>query len=151
MQTSNQIGRITTEGTISDFPIPTAASGPWGIALGPDNNLWFTEQAANQIARMLGNDPDTVDEFTIPTAASGAQNITSGSDGNLWFTEMAASRIGRITPAGVITEFPLPAGRGPIGITAGPDGNVWFASRAAGGSGGSPRARPTRKARSSSS
>jgi virginiamycin B lyase len=40
---------------------------------------------------------------------------------------MFANRIGRITPAGDITEFPLPR---PLtrsfGITAGPDGNLWF-------------------------
>jgi len=40
------------------------------------------------------------------------------------------NKIGRITPTGVITEFPLPGpgfGSGASGITAGPDGNLWFA------------------------
>ena len=51
--------------------------------------------------------------------------ITSGSDGNLWFTE--GNKIGRITPAGSITEFPLPkADSEPLGIAPGPDGNLWF-------------------------
>ena len=50
-----------------------------------------------------------------------------GGDGNLWFTEIDGDAIGRITPQGVITEFPLPSPASrPIGITAGPDGNVWF-------------------------
>jgi streptogramin lyase len=55
--------------------------------------------------------------------------IAAGSDGNLWFTLeeiFAPNSIGRITPAGVITNFPLTSGVGPGDITAGPDGNVWF-------------------------
>jgi virginiamycin B lyase len=45
----------------------------------------------------------------------------------MWFTEEAGNNIGRITPAGVIHEFPLPeAGSGPVGITAGSDGRIWF-------------------------
>src|SRR5262249_35094440 len=35
--------------------------------------------------------------------------------------------IGRLTPAGVLTEFPVPTGGSePMGIATGPDGNVWF-------------------------
>src|SRR5262249_48253551 len=48
-------------------------------------------------------------------------------DGNIWFTENRGDRVGRITPGGVITEFPLPASyTAPWNITAGPDGNLWF-------------------------
>jgi virginiamycin B lyase len=48
----------------------------------------------------------------------------------VWFTEFAGNNIGRITPAGVITEFPLPtADSEPIGITTGPDGNLWIAEQ----------------------
>jgi virginiamycin B lyase len=39
----NKIGRITTAGVITEFPIPTDDSEPWGITSGPDGNLWFTE------------------------------------------------------------------------------------------------------------
>ena len=42
-------------------------------------------------------------------------------------------RIGRITPDGVIKEFPLPlAGSGPYGITPGPDGSIWFTENGGG-------------------
>ena len=32
---NNAIGRITTAGVVTEFPIPTANAGPQGIALGP--------------------------------------------------------------------------------------------------------------------
>jgi streptogramin lyase len=65
----------------------------------------------------------TIIEYPIPSGNLSLW-ITPGPDGNLWFTEPNANQIGRITPAGVITEFP--AGGEPTGITAGPDGNLWF-------------------------
>ena len=37
---------------ITEFSIPTATSGPYGIAAGPDGNLWFTEGFGNQIGRI---------------------------------------------------------------------------------------------------
>ena len=43
----NAIGRITTSGTITLTPTPTANSGPTDITAGPDGNLWFTEAAGN--------------------------------------------------------------------------------------------------------
>ena len=110
--------------TIDEFAVPTAASAPCGITVGPDGNLWFTE-GANKIGRITT--AGVITEFPVPTAASGPTGITMGPDGNLWFTETAANKIGRITTAGVITEFPVPtAASGPTGITMGPDGNLWF-------------------------
>jgi streptogramin lyase len=62
----------------------------------------------------------------------GFGGIASGPDGNLWFTEILNATIGRITPGGVVTEFPGSHGQTidiygqPIAMTAGPDGNMWF-------------------------
>ncbi|HYH68741.1 MAG TPA: hypothetical protein VD866_28875, partial [Urbifossiella sp.] len=60
------------------------------------------------------------------TAGAAPAGIVFGPDENFWFTEFAASRVARITRAGVVTEFTLPADRGPLNITPGPDGNLWF-------------------------
>jgi streptogramin lyase len=73
-----------------------------------------------------------VSEYPTPTAGSFPFDIASGTpDGNVWFTEFDSNKIGRITPAGVVTEFPTQtAYRGPLGITHGPNFNdtgYWFA------------------------
>src|SRR5215467_11039189 len=39
-------------GLITEFSIPTAKSIPFGITVGPDGNLWFTESNANRIGRI---------------------------------------------------------------------------------------------------
>jgi streptogramin lyase len=109
--------------TITEFPVPTHDRGPFGIADGPDGNVWFAESAGGGIGRATTS--GSITEFT--TGISGpAEEITAGSDGNLWFTEPKSEKIGRITPAGTITEFSLPKGSQPAGIAAGSDGNLWF-------------------------
>jgi streptogramin lyase len=54
--------------------------------------------------------------------------IAQGPDGNLWtvLTGSAANNdVARVSPAGVVEEFDVPALAGAVGIAAGPDGNLW--------------------------
>lgn len=44
----SKIGRIATDGALTEFAIPTSNSGPKGITAGPDGNLWFVESLANK-------------------------------------------------------------------------------------------------------
>ena len=70
-----------------------------------------------------------ITEYPIPTPGRNPFEIVTGPDGNLWFTESAFDGdIGRITPSGVVTEFPVaaidkPSNPGPL--TAGTDA-IWF-------------------------
>ncbi len=117
---------------ITEFPIPTANSFPYGIAAGPDGNLWFAEISglANNIGRITT--AGVVTEYLIPTAFSNPQGVAAGPDGNLWFTESNANQVGRITTAGVIMEFPvLTTSSSPFLIAPGPDGNLWFTENSA--------------------
>lgn len=121
---ANDIGRITTDGTIVNYGIPTANSFPQGIAAGADGSLWFTEQAAGRIGRITTG--GAITEYPIPSGGFPTA-IAAGPDGNLWFTETNADKIGKVTTGGVFTEYAVPtAAAKPTGITAGPDGNVWF-------------------------
>src|SRR5207253_7450974 len=110
---ANKIGRITPAGDITEFSIPTPNSFPSGITKGPDGALWFTEQGGNKIGRITSGSLFT--EFAVLTPNSFPHEITAGPDGALWFTE-AGGNIGRLTPAGALTEFSLPADSGPFGI-----------------------------------
>ena len=122
---ANKIGRMTTAGTVSEYPLPTAFAQPRGITAGPDGNLWFTEGPVGKIGKITT--AGAITEFTLP-ANSYPYAISVGPDGNLWFTQFAYASIGRITTAGVSTVFPLPlaAETLTVGIATGPDGNLWL-------------------------
>ncbi len=122
---ANKIGRITTAGALTEYPVPTLNSGPLGIAAGPDGALWFTEEAASKIGRITT--AGAISEYPLPTSGGQTGGIAAGPDGALWFTEQNANQIGRITTAGGITEYLIPtANSHPLSIAAGPDGALWF-------------------------
>ena len=134
---SGWIVRMTPQGKATEFPIPSSAINPGSITVGPDGNLWFT--AISQIGRITPTGAIKVFSLNSPYAFPGG--ITAGPDGNLWFSEYnsSGSAIGRITPKGVITDFPVPTitypdnttwSVNPSYMTAGPDGNLWFTSDA---------------------
>ena len=125
--------------TITEFSAGISPGGaPYGIAAGPDGNVWFTEP----VGRVGKITPaGVVTEFAAGitpgmTPGSHPQAIASGPDGNIWYTandgppssSPTGTRIVKVTPAGGVTEYtsgvtqPLYVG----GITAGPDGNVWY-------------------------
>jgi len=139
------IGKITPRGEITEYTLPDYHAGPYGITAGPDGNLWFTEYNSSKIGRI--SPTGAVTEFALPEPYSFPMGITAGSDGNLWFVEnpshctkgdlcefakgnLGNQAIGRITPTGIITEFPLLTADwgGPemIGIVEGADHAMWF-------------------------
>ena len=132
----NRIGRMTLSGTVTEFPVPAAFVAPRSITVGPDGALWFTSDAA-QVGRM-----DTAGEgfrfYDLPEHQTNLiaqfSAITKGPDGNLWLgvLENNSSNVVRITPAGHVTEFPLPDPAGSVlDIVAGPDGAIWFTEESA--------------------
>jgi streptogramin lyase len=84
---------------MSEFALPTANSSPSSIAAGPDGNLWFTEQNANQIGKITA--AGTVTEYGVgPDVQGGLDDIAAGPDGNVWFTCQLCGGIGNISPPG---------------------------------------------------
>jgi len=125
----DRIGKITTTGSLVEFPVATPVPYATDIVVGPDGNLWFTEQVG-KIGRITT--AGVITEFPVPETpktsfSSLAFSIAAGVDGNLWFVEPEPNKIGRITPAGVVTGFPIPTiDSGARSVAAGPDGNIWF-------------------------
>jgi streptogramin lyase len=107
--------------------------GRAGITLGSDNNIWFTEPNVSKIGRVTtpaNGVAGTITEFPTPTAAARPIGIAAGPDGNLYFVEFNTNCYARITPAGVITEYPNTVNNAifanMVTIAAGPDGNMWI-------------------------
>jgi virginiamycin B lyase len=128
------IGRLTSSRhAVRLFPLPPSG---WNVSLrivnGPDGNLWATVNAypgKGGIAKITPSGQITV--YLLPTSGADLGYITVGSDGNLWFTEHTPNKFGRITPSGVITEFPFEDIGAPNGIINGPDGRLWICEQGA--------------------
>ena len=118
---SGAIGRITTAGVVTEFPLPVGSSDPEGIAAGPDGNIWFTLPYQGKVDRItpLGSITET-SGFDTPWG------ITPGPDGNMWITEH--DHVSQITTTGTITTFLIAPESYPEALTLGPDGNLWYVS-----------------------
>ena len=122
-----KIGRITPQGSITEFP---TTAPPLGITVGSDGNLWYAaadfDFGINQAIGRVSPSGE-VKEFPLSVPACW---IAAGPDGKLWFTSCSAgsNAIGRVGIDGAITMFSLPSGSGhyPSSIAAGPDGNLWY-------------------------
>ncbi len=82
--------------------------------------------AAAALAAPASAAPAVAGEFAIPGGVGSNNDIVEGPDGNMWVTLEATNGVARITPAGVVTEFPL--ANTSFGIAVGPDGNLWVST-----------------------
>lgn len=122
------IGAVDMSGNVEEFALPTANSQPFGVAAGPDGNVWYSAYGVNKVGRMTPAGEQIV-EFELANPGSGPLDITTGPDGNLWFTQFLGNRLGRITPDGAVTDSPAlaEANSRPNRLAVGPDGALWFA------------------------
>ena len=112
-------------------PAPT----PWGIAAGPDGNLWVTDPASNGIWAIAPG-CGSFAFYSLKTANAGPESITVGPNGALWFVETNANQIGTIAPGSIASgnpgyvppaEYPVTTATAGLGIIiSGADNAVWF-------------------------
>lgn len=116
---------------ITEFPAPSAAHAPAGIAAGPDGAMWFFGIDPHSDAVVINKlwritQTGAITEFPLPPGID-PDAIATGPDGAMWFAgDGLRGVIGRITTAGAVKELDLPLGSHPAGIAAGPDGAMWF-------------------------
>ncbi|GAC1389553.1 MAG: hypothetical protein NVSMB31_05670 [Vulcanimicrobiaceae bacterium] len=135
--TGNHVGfQGLTSGVSGETTIPTANSRPYGIAPAPDLNLYFTENAVDQVGRipMLFG---AITEVPLPVGSAPMQIVRGpstetacGGGPCMWFTEFGTSRVARLNPNGwpapTIDQFTTStASSNPLGIVAGKDGALW--------------------------
>ena len=54
---AGKVAMITPAGSVTEYNLPTSRSGPYGIATGPADTLWITENSADKIAAFAADDP----------------------------------------------------------------------------------------------
>ena len=95
----NRVGRITMNGTVTEYPISAAAgtASPINIAVGPDRNIWFTK--GPMVVRVTPEGVMT--PFPLPGPNAGGTGLTAGSDrqpparlsNRLWVAAAQANKI----------------------------------------------------------
>lgn len=135
------IGRLSPDGQVRHWQLPTVGSVPIYIRLGPDGNMWATELVGNAIARVTPS--GAITEYPIPTYNSRPIAIVPGPGGEraMWFSEEAGNRVGRIDlaclaraeaanqpTAPCLAEYPVPMPQPNVilaGLAFDAAGNLW--------------------------
>jgi virginiamycin B lyase len=89
---SGRVFRFTTAGTATPYSVPTSGAVVKGIALGPDGNMWFTEQAG-KVGTITTQ--GAVTEYTAPASAS-PYGIVTGADNAIWFADSTNNNVTRM-------------------------------------------------------
>ena len=140
-QLAGKIGRITTNGAITEATATPTNVQPFDITTGPDGAIWFTEANTNALGRIDPANFTNVVQFSLPTNNTGGlvgdepNGIVLGKDGNLYYTDSPGGIIGRVTVNGTnltVVQFYTPTTNAePWRVATGPDGNIWFGEFAA--------------------
>lgn len=120
----NYIGKITTSGTVTRYPLPNAGSSPDQIALGPDGAMWFTERFGDRIGRISTD--GTITEYSVPSGTSGPSGIAADQYGNMWVSFALSNFVAKIsTGVAPTTAGPTLAGTGEYGLSLVCGGDTW--------------------------
>jgi virginiamycin B lyase len=91
-QAGYRIGRISTDGEISEFPLRPGLA-PAGIAAGTEGDLWFaTDKRVGRITT-----EGEIDTWPVP-GADNLYNIAVGEDGDVWITDGEAGVVHHLDP-----------------------------------------------------
>jgi streptogramin lyase len=124
----------------------TPLTGLAGVAVAPDNSVWFAEPSGTKIGHILCTQTScSVSEFTAPSEIHIIYlvQLTVGADGTVWFTDHGAGEFGsfnpsnyewRVFPIGYCAESYNPdCGVGlPNAISFDSNGRLWFSEHVAG-------------------
>jgi len=133
----SSVGRITTDGAVTLYPLPSFTGVAGGITLGFDGDVWFTEWSSSLGAsKVFSITPSGAMSFFIPVQTGGrAGALTRGPDGNMWIVENFDTAVGAgvhhqiaaVDPGGDQVAVYQEPGQGEVeGLAAGPDGNIWY-------------------------
>jgi virginiamycin B lyase len=126
-KTKNVVGKISPDGKVENFTVPTSGAKPIYIAAGRDGNMWFTELEGSKIGRVTAD--GKIAEFKIPTENSRPIAIVKDPHAQaMWFSEEAGNKVARIDAQGNIIEFAVPKSQANVilaGLAFDADGNLW--------------------------
>ncbi|MHB8490669.1 MAG: virginiamycin B lyase family protein [Solirubrobacteraceae bacterium] len=150
-----KIGRLTSTGEQSEYPLGSGVVSASAITTGPEGDLWFAEATSSGEARIgrITIASHEVKEYSLPNGVS-PTTFAEGPEGDLWFTSarwtekqgqygwtqrFIHSTIGKLVPAGggEVTQYKIAGEQGEYGgalfspphgggITRGANGDLYL-------------------------
>jgi virginiamycin B lyase len=124
LQSSNSLLRIASDGSKSEFPIPTPGASPTDVAVDRSGAVWFLEFRTNSIGRLHNG---KFEKHALPEGNAGLTGLAVAPDGAVWFGMLRKGSLGRLR-AGKFAQVKLPrADARPFSVAVDQSGNVWYA------------------------
>jgi len=121
-QRGDKVGRITTAGEVTEFPLAAGAL-PGPIVAAADGALWFSERNTDTIARMTTGGVVT-QRFPLALNADPLA-LLAGPRGRLVIAQHSARSLLVLRPDGSFGRE-LRLRSHPDALAFGPDGDVWY-------------------------
>ncbi|RCX26328.1 virginiamycin B lyase family protein [Thioalbus denitrificans] len=121
---NNAVSRLAPDGTVTAYPLPTAAAEPADLALDGAGNLWFVEMYGGKLGRLA---PDgRITEYPLAGHHPHPWRIWVDGEQGVWFLEgNDPARVGRLDPDGAIRNYIIERGW-PTAMAPAADGGVWL-------------------------
>lgn len=104
-----------TLGKLKYFPAPPNSDyAGSNLVEGPDNNLWYVNQAKSSAGYTISKfTPTGTTSYVVPPPCSGCNpveptGLVSGPDGRIWFGTAASTVIGAMDTSGNVAYYPEP-------------------------------------------
>ena len=123
--------------TLIQYEVPTKDSVPHILAVGKDDQIWFSESggqfaknfldvpAQNKIGRL--DKYGTISEWILDELPTSPMGIAFDRQDELWIAERLGNRISRLRKDGKIDHYAIPTpGAWPTGIVIDSKGRAWF-------------------------
>jgi virginiamycin B lyase len=120
------LGRIGTDGTITEFVLETSTDGYRDVIQDSEGSLWLSNARSPNLTRWEVDETLTV----FPLGDLTAAYLTFGREGNVWFSTFGPE-IGTLDRSGTVETYAVlnpPETIVTYGITLGPLGEIWTTS-----------------------
>jgi streptogramin lyase len=121
------VGRMTPQGTFTNFPMPQSKVVLGPPIIGPDGNLWFSAfDRGDEIARVTRD--GIYSFYPVPAPMSEVKALAAGLGRVIWFT--SGAYVGRIKTDGTyLAPLQAPSPSAMLqGIAVDPNGDVWISN-----------------------
>jgi streptogramin lyase len=94
---------IASAQTITEHSITTTSSGTVYLAVGPDNDIWFSETTPAKIGK-LSRTSGAITEYALTPATVQPRGLVSGPDSKIWFVTGVGDTVHTITTDGTVAQ-----------------------------------------------